>query len=100
MTAATQKRTLTAKDIEKLADELRRATYALEHAADDAAAAADDVRAAVRGEIDEDGWKKTSLELADAIVRLHEDTHDGPIMWCPHHVCRKADGLASIETFS
>jgi hypothetical protein len=91
---------MTAADIEKLADELKRATYALEHAADDAAAAAYEVRAAMHGEIDQDGWQKTTLELADAIVRLHEDTHDGPIMWCPHQVCRKADDLASVERFS
>lgn len=100
MTAATQKRTMTAKDIEELAERLRRACYSLESAADDASSAADDVRDAVHGEMDKSGWKKTTLELADAIVKLHDETHEGPRMWCVHAVCRKADDLSSIETFS
>jgi hypothetical protein len=100
MTAATAKRTMTAKDIEELAERLRRAASSLEYAADEAASAADDVRAAVHGEVDQDGWTKTTLELADAIVKLHDETHEGPRMWCPHAVCRKADDLSSIETFS
>lgn len=85
MTAANAK----ASEYEQLIERLKSAAWDLSSAADDARDAVEALDPATT----EDAH--TNRELAEAVRLMHDDTHEGPIRWCRHDACQKAEQILS-----
>ncbi len=78
-------------ELENVISQLRRAAQDLSSAADradDAVSAAEDAFNPEAPHSESD-----ARALAELVVRMHDDEHEGPRMWCDREACRKADGF-------
>lgn len=83
-------------ELERMLDRLRSAAYELESAASEATDAVDEVRSIVSGEIDGVSYDEDLEELAQLVLSMHDEDHEGPRRWCAHAVCKRAYELAEV----
>lgn len=88
--------------LEQVIDRLRRAASDLEGAAFEAGDAINEIQNAlepteIQSALDSfsNPTATTVITLAEMVVRLHDEEHEGPRMWCSREVCRKADEALS-----
>jgi len=89
-------------ELEQVIDRLRRAASDLEGAAYEAGDAINEIQSALGPDEVQSALRSFSnpgatslVTLAEMVVRLHDEEHEGPRMWCSRDVCRKADEALS-----
>lgn len=82
-------------ELERLLSRLRSAVYSLEDAASSAENAVDELRDAYN-EPEGVHFDEDLEELAQLVLAMHDEHHEGPRRWCVHAVCKRAYELAEV----